>query len=110
VNIGPDGAIYFCDWHKPIIRAHAAPLRDPNRDHDHGRIYRITYEDRPLLVHQRSTGQPIRALLELLKQPGNRTRELAKIELGRRDTDQVIAAVNKWTASLDAADPDTRTT
>jgi len=106
VNIGPDGAIYFCDWHKPIIGHMQHHLRDPNRDHDHGRIYRITYEDRPLLVPPKIDGQPIRALLELLKQPENRTRELAKIELGRRDTDQVIAAVNKWTASLDAADPD----
>ena len=60
-------------------------LRDPNRDQDHGRIYRITYEGRPLLTQPKIDGQPIPALLELLKEPENRTRELAKIELGKRD-------------------------
>lgn len=106
VNIGPDGAIYVADWQKPIIGHMQHHLRDPNRDHDHGRIYRITWEDRPLLTQPKIDGQPIPALLELLKEPENRTRELAKTELGKRDTAQVIAAVDKWAASLDDRDPD----
>ena len=105
VNNGPDGAIYFADWHKPLIGHMQHHLRDPNRDHEHGRIYRITYEDRPLLVPPKIDGQPIPALLELLKQPENRTRELAKVELGKHDSAQVIAAVDQWTASLDKKDP-----
>ena len=47
-------------------------------------------------------------MLELLKEPENRTRELAKIELGKRDTSKVIAAVNKWIKTLDTSDPDYR--
>jgi glucose/arabinose dehydrogenase/azurin len=105
VNIGPDGAIYVCDWHNPIIGHMQHHLRDPNRDHIHGRIYRITYEGRPLLKQPKIDGQPIPALLELLKEPENRTRELAKIELGKHDSAQVVAAVNKWVAALDAKDP-----
>src|ERR1700722_19896838 len=105
VNIGPDGAIYFADWHKPIIGHMQHHLRDPNRDHDHGRIYRITYEGRPLLKQSKIDGARIPALLDLLKEPENRTRELAKIELGKHDSAQVIAAVNKWAAKLDAKDP-----
>jgi azurin/glucose/arabinose dehydrogenase len=106
VNIGPDGAIYFCDWQKPIIGHMQHHLRDPNRDHDHGRIYRITWDDRPLLAPPKIDGQPVRALVELLKEPENRTRELAKIELGKHDTAQVIAAVDKWAAALPAGEPD----
>src|SRR6266542_3291378 len=49
VNVGPDGAIYFCDWHNPIIGHMQHHIRDPNRDHQHGRIYRITYQGRALL-------------------------------------------------------------
>jgi azurin/glucose/arabinose dehydrogenase len=106
VNMGPDGAIYFCDWQKPLIGHMQHHLRDPNRDHDHGRIYRITCDERPLLVFPKIDGQPVRALLELLKEPENRTRELAKIELGKHDTAQVIAAVDKWAAALPARGPD----
>src|SRR5207253_9924196 len=84
LEIGPDGAIYFCDWQNPIIGHMQHNLRDPNRDHAHGRIYRITYKDRPLMKPARIDGQPIAALLKLLKEPENQTRELAKVELGKR--------------------------
>ena len=45
---GPDGAIYFIDWHNPIIGHMQHNLRDPSRDRTHGRIYRVTYDGRPL--------------------------------------------------------------
>ncbi|MCC6233511.1 MAG: HEAT repeat domain-containing protein [Verrucomicrobiales bacterium] len=105
VSVGPDGAIYFCDWHQSIIGHMQHHLRDPNRDHRHGRIYRITYEGRPLLKPAKIHGQPIPALLDLLKEPENQTRELAKIELDTRDTREVLAAVKTWAAGLDRNDP-----
>ena len=40
--------IYFIDWHNPIIGHMQHNLRDPSRDRIHGRIYRVTYEGRPL--------------------------------------------------------------
>ncbi len=43
LRIGPDGAIYFLDWHNPIIGHMQHNLRDPSRDREHGRIYRVTY-------------------------------------------------------------------
>jgi len=81
-------------------------IRDPNRDKSHGRIYRITYEGRPLLKPAKIDGQPIQILLELLKEPENDVRTRAKIELGKHDTEKIIAAVKKWTASLDPKDKD----
>ena len=105
VSVAPDGSIYFLDWHKPLIGHMQHHIRDPNRDKTHGRIYRITYEGRPLLKPVKIDGQPIPALLEALKTPEDDVRTRAKIELGKRDTAQVIAAVNKWVAHLDAKDP-----
>lgn len=105
VNTGPDGAIYFADWQNPIIGHMQHHLRDPNRDHAHGRIYRLTYQGRPLMKPPKIDGQPIPALLELLKEPENQIREWAKVELGKRNTAEVISAVNKWAAGLDSHAP-----
>jgi azurin len=85
----------MADWSNAIIGHMQHHLRDPNRDQIHGRIYRITYEGRPLLKAPKIDGQPIEALLELLKEPENQTRELAKIELDKHDSKAVIAAVKK---------------
>jgi hypothetical protein len=105
INMGPEGAIYFADWHNPIIGHMQHHLRDPNRDHGHGRIYRITYDGRPLMKRIKFDGMPVDQLLDLLKEPENQTRELAKIELDQHDSKEVIAAVKKWTAKLDKKDP-----
>jgi len=103
--IGPDGAIYFLDWQNPIIGHLQHHLRDPNRDHTHGRIYRITYEGRQLLTPVQIYGQSIEKLLDLLKAPEDSTRYRAKIELSSRDPAQVVAALGKWIAALDKESP-----
>jgi putative heme-binding domain-containing protein len=104
IRIGPDGAIYFTDWHNPIIGHMQHHIRDPNRDREHGRVYRVTCEGRPLLKSPSIAGEPVVKLLELLKQPEDRVRYRARIELGGRDSAQVIAALEKWTAALDRKD------
>jgi glucose/arabinose dehydrogenase len=104
VKMGPDGAIYFLEWQNPIIGHMQHHLRDPSRDHIHGRIYRVTYADRPLLKPVKIAGQPIPALLDLLKEPEDRTRYRTRIELGGRPTKQVIAALETWLAKLDPND------
>jgi putative heme-binding domain-containing protein len=101
VKIGPDGAIYFLDWHNPIIGHMQHNLRDPSRDQTHGRIYRITYPSRPLLKPARVAGEPIDRLLDLFRTPEDRVRYRARIELGAQPTDKVIAAAKKWLAGLD---------
>jgi len=46
-------------------------------------------------------GEPIASLLELLKEPENDVRLRAKIELGGRDSKEVIVAVEQWEKALD---------
>lgn len=104
LEIGPDGALYFGDWQNPIIGHMQHNLRDPSRDRTHGRIYRVSYPSRPLLSPPTIAGASIESLLELLKEPENRVRSRAKIELSGRNSDEVIAAVGKWVAALDAND------
>ncbi len=104
-EVGPDGALYFVDWHNPIIGHMQHNLRDTSRDHEHGRVYRVTYPGRPLLKPAQIAGAPIPQLLNLLKEPENRVRYRAKIELSGRDTNQVLAALQSWVDGLDPKDP-----
>ncbi|MGH7171078.1 MAG: DUF7133 domain-containing protein, partial [Gemmataceae bacterium] len=105
LKIGPDGAIWFIDWQNTIIGHLQHALRDPSRDRTHGRIYRVTYANRPLLKPANIDGAPIDKLLDLLKESEDRVRYRVRIELGGRDSNEVIAAVKKWAAALDKKDP-----
>jgi putative heme-binding domain-containing protein len=104
IKIGPDGAIWFIDWHNPIIGHLQHAIRDPMRDRTHGRIYRVTYEGHELLKPVKIAGEPLDKLLDVLKEPEDRVRYRARIELGGRKTDEVMAALKKWVAALDPKD------
>jgi hypothetical protein len=39
--MGPDGGLYVADWTNPIINHGEVDFRDPRRDKQHGRIWRI---------------------------------------------------------------------
>ena len=105
VEMGPDGAIYFLDWHNPIIGHLQHHLRDPSRDAEHGRVYRVTYEDRPLSTPPAIAGQGIEALLALLGSPADRVRYRTRIELSRHDSDEVVRAAAGWAAERDDTAP-----
>jgi hypothetical protein len=49
----------------------------------------------------RIDGQPIPQLLDLLKEPEDRVRYRAKIELSERDTKEVLTALQAWIGKLD---------
>jgi putative heme-binding domain-containing protein len=104
IEIGADGAIYFGDWQNPIIGHMQHNLRDPSRDRTHGRVYRVTYRGRPLSHSPKIAGEAIEKLLDLLKEPEDRVRYRARMELSGRDSKQVIDAVNQWIAALDKND------
>jgi glucose/arabinose dehydrogenase/azurin/lysophospholipase L1-like esterase len=104
-EIGADGALYVADWHNALIGHMQHNLRDTSRDHLHGRIYRVTAVDRPVLTPAKIAGEPIDRLLDLLKEPENRVRYRVKIELSSHDSSEVLAALQTWISHLDKNDP-----
>jgi len=102
--VGADGALYVADWHNAIIGHMQHNIRDPNRDHSHGRIFRLTVKGRPLQEPVEIDGQPIADLLENLKHPVNGVRHRTRVELSARDSDAVIAATRQWMKDFDPDD------
>jgi putative heme-binding domain-containing protein len=107
VKIGPDGALYICDWYNPIIGHYQASFRHPDRDKVHGRIWRVSYTGRPLVQPPPIDGAPIESLLDNLKSPERFVREQSKRELASRPVDKVMEAVRAWWQRLDPNGSDT---
>ncbi len=97
----PDGSLYISDWQNVIIGHMQHNVRDPNRDHVHGRIYRMTAIGRALQKPVAIDGQPIPALLENLKSPVDGIRHRTRVELSERDSKDVIAATKEWIKQFD---------
>jgi putative heme-binding domain-containing protein len=102
----PDGSLYISDWHNVIIGHMQHNVRDPNRDHVHGRIYRMTAIGRPLQKPIAIDGQPIPALLENLQSPVDSIRHRTRVELSERDAAEVIAATAEWLKQFDPQNPE----
>jgi putative heme-binding domain-containing protein len=103
---GPDGALYFTDWQNPIIGHMQHNLRDPSRDHAHGRVYRVTYEGRPLSQPPAIDGEPIEKLVALLAHPEDRVRLRTRVELSERDPAEVLTAAHDWLGEQDKNAPE----
>ena len=106
LEFGPDGALYVIDWYNPLVGHMQHSLRDPKRDVEHGRIWRITYPKRPLVEEAKIAGQPVPALLDLLKIYEDRTRYRARRELREHPASEVFPALKTWTEALSKSDPD----
>lgn len=94
--VGADGALYISDWQNPLIGHMQHNIRDPKRDHTHGRIYRVTAKGRPLMEPVPVAGRPVKELLDLLKHPVNEIRHQVQIELSGRSTKEVIDQAKEW--------------
>lgn len=106
LQFGPDGALYLIDWFNPLVGHMQHSIRDPNRDAQHGRIWRVTYSKKPVLKNPEIADASIPALLDLLKSYEDQVRYRVRRELRIRDTNEVIAALKTWTAGLDTKDKD----
>jgi mono/diheme cytochrome c family protein len=98
LEFAPDGSLYVIDWHNTLIGHMQHNARDPLRDHNHGRIYRITYPSRPLVKPARIAGAPLATLLENLKEPEYRTRYRTRREIRSHPVATVLPAVKQWAA------------
>ena len=104
VEMGPDGAIYILDWHNALIGHMQYSFRDPRRDHGHGRVWRITAKDRPLVAKPKIGDASIGQLLSNLRAPEDYTRHKSRRELCERDALTVADALATWAAALDVND------
>ncbi|MCA9217094.1 MAG: azurin, partial [Planctomycetales bacterium] len=101
LQFGPDGALYVCDWQNALVGHMQHHIRDPNRDHSHGRIWRVTAKGRALQEPVEIAGASNAELFELLKAKEDRVRYRVRRELGQRDRSEVKSAMKKWLAGLD---------
>jgi len=95
-QIGPDGAVWFGDWCSALIGHMQYSQRDPNREHEHGRVYRLVNKRKPLLAPITQFGKSIEELLDQLTTYEPRVRYRARVELRARDKTAVLAATSKW--------------
>jgi putative heme-binding domain-containing protein len=103
LKMGPDGALYVADWSNIIIQHGEVDFRDHRRDHENGRIWRITAKGRPLVKIPKIAGAPVGALIANLNSPERWTVEASKRELIERGA-SVLPAVEKWGQALSGAD------
>ena len=100
-KVGPDGAVWFGDWCNALIGHMQYSQRDPNRDHTHGRVYRLVNKNKPLLTPVDLTGMSESRLLEELLVPELRTRYRVRRVLRSRAANKVLPAVKKWIENSD---------
>lgn len=105
IEVGSDGALYVADWANALIGHMQHNMRDPNRDHQHGRIYRVTAKGRPLLERVTLSDKSIPELLDVFHAPEIPTRYRARIELSGRDSTEVEQAITTWSAAKDPRNP-----
>lgn len=106
ILMGPDGAMYVADWYNPIIQHGEVDFHDPRRDQQHGRIWRITAKNRPLVKKPLLSKASIQELLDALKLPEDWTRSQARQVLKERGTKEVIPVLRKWIDGLDKKEAD----
>ncbi len=105
LEFAPDGSLYIADWHNVLIGHMQHNARDPLRDHVHGRIYRITYPSRPLVVPAKVAGASVEELLSNLTLPEYRTRYRTRRELRAHPASEVLPKLKTWMAQLDKSAP-----
>lgn len=106
LEIGSDGALYVADWSNALIGHMQHNMRDPNRDDRHGRIYRVTYEGRPLVKPVRLKGKSVAEICDAFYAKENSTRYRARIELSGRPTSELLPQVSAWAATRNIDDAD----
>ncbi|MCA9129599.1 MAG: c-type cytochrome, partial [Planctomycetales bacterium] len=103
IEVGGDGAIYISDWHNTLIGHMQHNMRDPNRDHLHGRIYRVTAVGSAPARPVKMVDQPVEEVLSHFFSKTNSVRYRARLELSGRDSGETIEAVTRFAAGLNPA-------
>ena len=92
-TVGPDGSVYFCDWHDQRT-AHPDP--DADWDKSNGRIYRISPDGMKLATHANPRDLKSAELLQWLQSTNNWKVRRARQELTRRQDRGVEPTLLGW--------------
>ena len=99
VEFGFDGALYVSDFSSLIIGHAQHAMRDPQWNHERGRIWRVVNTRRPVAKDwPRIEGAAVGQLLPLLTHPQNIVRHHARIEL-RKFGVTAVPAIQAWVAA-----------
>ena len=101
MEIAGDGSLLVLDWHNPLIGHMQHNLRDPSRDHGHGRVYRVTAIGRDTIPVAKMAGKPVDEVIEHLSAPTLAERYRARLELTGRNPQAATAAATKWADQFD---------
>ncbi|WP_246113042.1 PVC-type heme-binding CxxCH protein [Allorhodopirellula solitaria] len=99
LQVAPDGSLYFVDWHNTLIGHMQHSARDPLRNSEYGRIYRITHTDRALVDPPAVAGAEIDQLFENMKLPELNARTRSHVELSGRDKQAVLDAAMQFASN-----------
>ncbi|MCA1963136.1 MAG: HEAT repeat domain-containing protein, partial [Prosthecobacter sp.] len=102
VRMGPDGGIYVADWYNPIIGHYQASYRHPDRDKEHGRIWRVTWKAGQKVKPVNLVKKSVEDLLEQVDSKERWTWYQAKRLLIERDSKEVVTALDAWTPKQNA--------
>ncbi len=97
LRFGPDGALYVADWSNPIIQHGEVDFRDPRRDHEHGRIWRVTRKGGPLAKRQNLDQLSESELLDRTLSKNGWEQEQSRVVLRQRGP-RIAPAVDAWLA------------
>ncbi len=100
VKLGPDGALYIADWSNPIINHGEVDFRDPRRDREHGRIWRVSATTKPALKKPALAAASTSALLNELLSPNHFNSSQATRLLVEKGAAAVAPELKTWTANL----------
>lgn len=94
--VGPDGSLYFCDWHDQRT-AHPDP--DANWDRSNGRIYRLSHRDMKSHSHADPNSLTSTQLVDWLTSSNNWKVTRARRILAERRDPSVVPTLKKLLSS-----------
>jgi len=101
---GTDGALLISDFYYPIIGHAQHSNRDKQRDYSNGRVWRVTKKGAPLSKTPDYASASTLQLVNGLKHPLLKTRQVARLELETRSEAEVLSAISAVESSLKSDD------
>jgi glucose/arabinose dehydrogenase len=98
LRFGPDGALYIADWSNPIIQHGEVDFRDPRRDKEHGRIWRVAVKGTRAVKAPDLTKRSVSELLDGTLSKNGWEQEQSRVVLRQMGADRVLASVKPWLA------------